>query len=193
MRIGFDIDGVLYPWTDAANDALAAKFGGRKLGEHLHWDWLKGQIPSEQWRWLWSAEGQRYSFGHVERIYPGVVDAVNAILRVPENRVHFVTHRDPRRTAEATARFLARHFGGHPWAGVHVVQNNVPKFSLAEWDVFVDDKPETVEELLTFSRAQVFTPARPWNEGLASLAELHPRLIRYEDPAEVAEWVLERS
>jgi hypothetical protein len=126
-----------------------------------------------------------------------VVEAFNAVLKNPENRCHFVTHRDPRHTALYTARFLRLHFGHHPWAGLHVVKSDVPKHGLMDWDVFVDDKPETVLAMLEYTRAQVFCPARPWNEDLIGYDGRGwtgaPRLIRYDDPAQVAEWVASRG
>lgn len=190
MNIGIDIDGVLFPWTDVANEAVVEHFDVPDPGPHQRWEWLKECITSGQWAWLWSAVGQDIVFSH-DRVYPDVVEAFNALLRNPAHRCHFVTHRDPRRTAVHTANFLSRHFGGHPWAGVHVVQGSVAKCELMEWDVFIDDKPETVREMLAFTQAMVFTPARPWNEELARIHT--PRLIRYRDPWTIVRWVEERS
>lgn len=198
MRVGIDIDGVLFPWDEAANEALMERFGIPDPGPHRYWNWLEDRVTPEQWAWLWSAEGQDVVFSQVARVYASAVSSFNAILKNPANRVHFVTHRDPRRTALWTAEFLQHHFGGHPWAGLHVLQNAVPKHTLAEWDVFIDDKVETVLAMLEHTRAQVFVPARPWNEELANPLwpgswAWHrygaPRLIRYDDPAVVAEWV----
>lgn len=181
MRIGVDIDGVLFPWTDVANQALVERFGIADPGEHTSWSYLRETIPPTCWRWLWSREGQDAVFSQVGRVYPGVVEAVNQLLK--EHEVHFVTHRDPRRTAVYTATFLALHFGRHPWGGVHVIRNGVQKQTLARWDAFVDDKPETVWAFLEQERARVFAPARPWNEELDdSIA-----LTRYTDPREIVE------
>lgn len=188
MRIGFDIDGVLFPWDETARDALVARFGIVRPGPSTEWSYLKKAITPEQWRWLWSPEGQDWSFGRFD-VYPGASEAVLAILKAG-HEVHFVTHRDPRRASAHTAAYLARHFKAHPWAGVHVLQTGTPKHALMEWDVFVDDKPSTVFEMLTHTGAQVFSPVRAWNDTLEELES--PRLVRYIDPACVAEWVLER-
>jgi hypothetical protein len=197
VLIGVDIDGVLYPWDECARDALVEQFGIERPGPSLDWDYLKNNVPSECWRWLWTAEGQDAAFGQTGRTYPHVADAVNAILRHGEHDVHFVTHRDPRRTAAWTAAFLTRHFGGHPWAGVHVTQASVAKRTLGRWDVFIDDKPETVCDFLHNTEAKVFTPARPWNQELNDVvlfqaAHGGDRFAFYDDPREVAEWVLSR-
>lgn len=193
MRIGIDIDGVLYPWADAANAAVVAQFGVPDPGPHQHWEWLKEQVTQEQWHWLWTDEGQAAAFGDLGLTYPGVVEAFLTFLKDPRHRCHFVTHRDPRRSGARTAAYLARHFGAHPWAGTHVLQNGTPKWKLMDWDVFIDDKVETALDMLEHTRAQVFVPARPWNEELTWCESRGwngtRRLIRYDDPAVVAEWV----
>jgi hypothetical protein len=60
--------------------------------------------------------------------------------------------------------------------------------------VFIDDKPETVWDFLANTGAQVFSPVRAWNveelEGYASSGT--PGLVHYDDPRQVAEWVLAR-
>lgn len=188
MLIGVDIDGVLYPWDECARDGLVAKFGIERPGPSLDWNYLKNNIAGEHWAWLWTEEGQNAAFGQVTRTYPFVTDAINALLRHGEHDVHFVTHRDPRRTAMHTAAFLSINFGGHPWAGVHVIQASVAKRRLQPWDVFIDDKPDTVFDFLANTNAQVFTPARLWNEDeLGGITD--PQLIRYDDPREINRWL----
>lgn len=190
LLIGVDIDGVLFPWCDVANETVMAKFGVPDPGPHVTWTHLRDVLLPAQWRWLWTAEGQDAVFSQVDRTYPEAVAAINVLLKAG-HLVHFVTHRDPRRTAITTACFLERHFRAHPWAGVHVVQNNVAKRTLARWDAFVDDKPETVLDMVGNSTAQVFAPVRPWNE-----AALHPvglsgfgaRLTHYDDPTAIVAW-----
>lgn len=182
MKIGIDIDGVLFPWDDVAREAVSARFGVEGLTPSTHWDYLKDNLPPTAWRWLWSREGQNEVFSQVGRTFPGAVEAVNCLLKAG-HEVHFVTHRDARRTAVYTSTFLTIHFGEHPWAGVHVVDGTVEKHRIQRWDAFVDDKTETVLALLKEERIRVFCPARPWNTELED--ELF--LTRYEDPREIVE------
>ena len=194
MNIGVDIDGVLYPWDEVARDVLVERFGIERPGPSTCWSYLKDVLPGELWRWLWSAEGQEEAFSRTWVTYPGATDAINGVLKLGHS-VHFVTHRDPRRTAVWTARFLARHFYAHPWAGVHVVQASVAKRRLLPWDVFVDDKPDTVFDFLANTGAMVFSPVRPWNvdelEGVAAGGRTN--LVHYTDPEAILEWVGARS
>lgn len=181
MRIGFDIDGVLFPWTEVANEALVAKFGIPDPGPHRSWDYVRNTVDPKHWAWLWTPEGSDAVFSQVDRVYPDVVQVVNHLLR-RGHEIHFVTHRDPRRTSGHTAAFLARHFGDHPWAGVHVLQNSVPKHTLGTWDAFVDDKPETVRNFLFESWTRhVFCPARLWNDELAGVYGV----VRYTNPWQI--------
>lgn len=192
MLIGFDIDGVLFPWDDAARYALVAEFSIPRPGPSTTWSYLKEIIEPAQWDWLWSHAGQDAVFGQVGRTYTRSVDAVNALLKAG-HRVHFVTHRDPRKTAIHTATFLRLHFGRHPWAGIHVVQNDVAKRRLQPWDVFVDDKPETVHDFLGNTSAMVFAPVRPWNvDELGDINDPH-LFHHYDDPTDVVRWVAARS
>lgn len=187
MRICVDIDGVLFPWDIAARDTLLARFG-IALGPSTAWHGIRDSVDSSTWRWLWSAEGQDVVFGQTSRCYESAVRAVDALLRLG-HEVHFVTHRDPRRTLHHTAEFLGRHFPGGPaWAGVHSVKSRTPKRSLGRWDVMIDDKPETVLDMAARESAMVFAPLRPWNA-----AELEgrdgPYLHVYTNPWDVVRWV----
>jgi hypothetical protein len=197
VLIGFDIDGVLFPWADVANDALVRRFGIADPGPHTTWLHLKNTITDDQWAWLWGSEGHEAIFGRVLPVYEDGVRAVNAILDAG-HYVHFVTHRNPRRALTYTARFLDRHFGHRNWSGVHVVNNAFEKRTLAPWDVFVDDKPETVIDLLANTDVHVFMPDRPWNQELAleGIANGEDDLVgfaRYFDAMDILDWVEGRA
>lgn len=159
MRIGVDIDGTLYPWTLSANKAVEEKFGIEGLTEHTHWDYLYDQLTPEQWKWVWSADAAEAVFGR-EESYDGCIEAVNQLC--DEYDVHFVTHRNPLLTSEVTARWIAERF--HNYAGIHVISNKVSKTSLGTWDVFIDDKPDTIVEFLDKTNTIMLVPSRPWNE-----------------------------
>lgn len=161
MRIGIDVDGTVYRWADAVNKALAEQFGITGLGEHTSWDYLRDKLTREQWRWVWSSDAAERVFGQLDMAYPQAVDVVNALANVHE--VHFVTHRNPYRTSDVTGAWLRHHFRNY--RGVHVMANSCAKWELGRWDVFIDDKPETVAGFLAHSDALTLMPARPWNGG----------------------------
>jgi hypothetical protein len=185
MRVGIDIDGVIFPWTEAANRAVSVQFGIDVKGDHLHWDWLQERLTKEQWRWVWSEEGQKRTFDRPTFVYPGVQKSFGRILD-SGHECHFVTHRNPTICGPATTRLLARQFEGHSWGGTHILRDT-PKHELLKWHVFIDDKPSTVIDFLTATRTIVFSPVRPWNTELAKYKT--KRLIRYEDPEEIVDWL----
>ena len=190
MRIGIDIDGVLFPFDTVARHVLARYFPGHKVPQQpsKSWSALKGEVAPELWRWLWSPRGQATVFSQSKRCYRDAVQVVRALLASSDHEVHFVTHRDPAITGIYTSRFLAEHFDGLRWAGLHMLgqQATMTKRHLARWDVFVDDKPETVFEFLMHTDTQVFAPRRPWNES-----ELEDTLgfTIYDNPGVILDYI----
>lgn len=136
-----------------------AKFGIDDPGEHQHWDYLENLVGRKKFSWLWTSDAAEMVFGRLDLIYPGAVDAVTALKR--ENEIHFVTHRNPRRTSEVTGRWLNYWF--EDYNGVHVLNNRCKKWELGEWDVFIDDKPSTVLGFLKNTDALMLMPERAWN------------------------------
>ena len=160
MLIGVDIDGCTYPFTTAVNEAVEAKFGITDLEEHTSWNYLKDRITPAQWGWVWTPDAAEAVFGRCDLIYRGAGEVVNELCRAHE--VHFVTHRDPPSVAAITATWLQCHFAGYQ--GVHVLRNSVKKTTVMAWDVFIDDKNETIWEF-TEAGVPILAPARPWNEA----------------------------
>ncbi len=183
MRIGVDIDGVLFPWDTVAREAIADRFG-INLGPSDRWYAIKETAGKPAWKWLWSREGQDHVFGQVSQCYPDAVEAVRALI-LGGHKVHFVTHRDPARTLGHTAAFLEAHFQGTRWAGVHSARKT-PKRTLGPWDVFVDDKPDTVRDFVANTGARVFAPRRTWNAELG--VYVFPTFTYYDDPWAIVDW-----
>jgi len=186
VRIAVDIDGVLFPWDDVARGALQFTFGTHTRASG-HWHALKEAVDTREWRWLWTRAGQDMVFG-ADHAYGNAVAAVRELLAMG-NEVHFVTHRDPRLTLHHTAAFLSRHFGDGPaWAGVHSIKSRTPKRALGPWDLMIEDKPDTVFDVVAQENTMVFAPLRPWNRAELEGAD-GPYLRTYTDPADIVEWV----
>lgn len=191
MRVCVDIDGVLFPWDTVAREVVE-DVHGIVVDPSTSWYGIRDALPGSVWRWLWSEEGQDLVFGQTERHYESAVLAVRALLLLG-HEVHFVTHRDPRRTLAHTAAFLGRHFSAGPhWAGVHSVKSSTPKRTLGPWDMLIDDKPETVLDVASRETTMVFAPLRTWNE--AELEGRDGRHLRvYTNPWEFVHWAEVRS
>jgi hypothetical protein len=94
--------------------------------------------------------------------------------------VHFVTHRHPTYVAEITARWIRHYFKNY--SGLHVLSNKVSKTSLGHWDVFIDDKPDTIEEFLANTDTLMYVPSREWNKDVVGG-------IRFDDWKEVLDGI----
>jgi len=177
MLIGIDIDGTLYDWTKAVNQAVVAQFGIPDPGPHTSWDYLKDLLGGDdRWAWIWSNEAAPYVFGAEGMLYDGCQRVVNDLCR--EHDVHFCTHRNPAKTGAVTARWLNGHFQGY--RGLHVLDNGVSKSDVMDWDVFIDDKTETIAEFMENTVVDVLVPTRDWNAGYK-----HRNLKRFDRWADV--------
>ena len=177
LRIGIDVDGTVYPWTEAVNAAVMERFPETPdPGEHQTWDYLKELLGSdERWRWLWSTEAASAVFGRLDLIYPGAAEAINGLAK--HHDIHFVTHRNPNKSAIATAFWLNEWFPS--FKGVHILDNSVPKHDCYDFDVFIEDKPETIYGFSSYAPGvTTLMPMRPWNADFAH-AQGGPKHIFY--------------
>jgi 5'(3')-deoxyribonucleotidase len=155
MKIGMDIDGVLYKWIPTARYLIEAQFG-IKVPESKHWDTIKESIPAEAWRWLWAAGVERGLFRH-GNAYKGSFDAMDAIV-AQGHILHLCTYR-PERARQDTEDWVAFH--RIPHSGLHILDSKVPKSSL-KCDLYVDDKPENIADVVSHGYKGLLWN-RPWN------------------------------
>lgn len=184
MVVGFDIDDVLYPWVPIVHRTVLRELNIDlpPLTRFSEWE-----IYPDAWNWLWQEHVQLEIISHFHRVIKGMKGVVRHIAEAG-HEVHFVTHRkQPEYSTLPTAKFLERHFGHFPWGGVHVLSPHMPKAELMDWDVFVDDKSETIRDVLHRTDAMCFAPARTWNVDLEGYGD--GRLVRYTDPWAIAKWV----
>lgn len=164
MRIGVDIDGVMYQWEKTARymlreilpDSPYTKDGS--LGsESTHWNYIADNVSPEHWKWLWT-EGVRLGLFRYGHMHPGTIKAVRELAKLGE--VIAITHR-PKDAVEDTLAWLS--FNKLPLSGIHILTNQEPKTSVQRCDYYIDDKPENCIELLT-TGSTVAMPLREWNE-----------------------------
>jgi uncharacterized HAD superfamily protein len=177
MRIGVDIDGVMYKWgktvrymmrevlKEEAPDIYALKphtadgpMGGSD-SKITDWDYFQNNVTKEQWRWLWS-EGIRLGLFRYGHLYSGTIQAIRKLSKIGD--VYIITHRPPQAVND-TLDWLA--FQRLPIKGVSLLTNQEPKSSVKpECDVYIDDKPENVYDLANNTDARlVVLMSRPWN------------------------------
>lgn len=166
MRIGLDIDGVMYKWDKTARYMLREvlpnspyKMGPLKESESQYWNWIKDNVSPEHWRWLWEeAVGLGlYRYGH---LYPGTVQAVRELATVGE--VVLITHR-PKDAIRDTVAWLS--LLDLPVAGMSFLTNMEPKsLVLPHCDIYLDDKPENIVDLMENTSGDAVMMHQPWNK-----------------------------
>lgn len=170
MRIGLDIDGVMYQWDKTTRYMLREVLPDSPYKDLLHqdslsWDWVQERVAPEHWNWLWT-EGVRLGLFRYGHLYSGTIQAVRELATLGE--VVLITHR-PKQAVNDTLAWLT--YQNLPLAGVHLLTNQENKASVRPWcDVYLDDKPENITDLCEGTPAQlVCLMRRPWN-----LAWEHP-------------------
>lgn len=181
MKIGLDVDGVLYRWGKAARAVMSECFGveiseDEWFGEH--------HCTPDQWTWMWSDEGVARVF-YEGRVFPGAVAFVRRLQDLGE--VHLITAIPPNAEA-ARARWLRRRgLGSLP---LHVVnpptvndgRNPAVKSEVRpQCDVYIDDNPANCVELAQNTTARlVILVDHTWNRGKEweELIKPYPQITR---------------
>lgn len=164
MRIGLDVDGVMYQWDKTARymlrdvlpDSPYTKDG--PLGvESKNWHYIKEQVSREHYNWLWN-EGVKLGLFRHGHMYPGTIQAVRALAKLGD--IVIITHR-PDKAVRDTLAWLAYH--ELPLSEIHILSNQEPK-SQVRVDFFLDDKPENCVDMRQ-NGGEVFLMSRPWNKA----------------------------
>jgi uncharacterized HAD superfamily protein len=179
MRIGVDIDGVMYQWSPTARYMLREILPNSPytkdgpLGEEsLSWNYIQDNVSEEHWKWLWT-EGVRLGLFRHGHLYPGTIKAIRALAEYGD--VVAITHR-PKQAVHDTVAWLA--FQNLPLAGLHILTRQEPKSTVKpECDVYIDDKTENCWDLFDNTQARkVCLMDRPWNRDCAD-----PAILRVYD------------
>lgn len=179
MRIALDLDGVCYAWDKTARYMLRKKIAatGQVIPPELfrdsqHWNEIEEVVGPENFQWLWT-DGVRdglFRYGHC---YTGAIEGVTELCEMGD--VHIVTAR-PKTAYKDTIDWLSFMFDKSTISGVHFTggesKSSVPA------DVYIDDAPHNIEQLLKAGH-QVVSVLRPWNQSLGSReAETWPGIVR---------------
>lgn len=185
MRIGLDIDGVMYQWDKTARYMLREvlpdspyKKDGPLGKESAHWDYIKEHVEPEHWRWLWK-EGVELGLFRYGHLYPGTIVALRQLATIGE--LILITHR-PKQALNDTLAWLG--YLDLPVAEFHFLNHEQSKSSVQpQCDVYLDDKIENCEDLARNTKAQVVALMdRPWNQrGFTTTALGIHRVYNWRD------------
>lgn len=154
-RWGIDLDGVVYRFDATARFLLKWHFG-IDVPVPNRWDGVKEAAGREAWRWLWNNGIKHHGLFRHGHLYKGSVEALKELARLGD--VVIVTSR-PNLAKLDTMDFLRYH--QIPLSEL----NFVAQKSQIPCDIYYDDSPEVVDDLLRNTESLVCLQARPWNGG----------------------------
>jgi 5'(3')-deoxyribonucleotidase len=165
--IGLDLDEVCYDFMGIANFMLAKRIMARggNLPPMLFRRWHTWEEPREQldpadWEWLFTGgipEGV-YRYGHVVK---GAIDGARELASLGD--VMIITQR-PKEAVHDTLAWLTFMFHRVPLADVIIQNNGLGKSAVTPVpDVYVDDNPHVVTDVLQNTKSRVVLFGRPHN------------------------------
>lgn len=170
MRIGLDIDGVMYEWDKTARYMLREVLPNSPYKDSLRtesqsWNYIQEMVLPEHWDWLWD-EGVKLGLFRYGHLFPGTIQAVRALAQ--KNEIIIITHR-PKQAVNDTLDWLS--YLKLPLTGVHILSNGEKKSSvLPHCDIYLDDKPENIVDYLLNTEAASVLREQPWNRVYARSA-----------------------
>jgi 5'(3')-deoxyribonucleotidase len=169
-RFGIDVDGVMYQFQKTALYMLNTMRGyDLKLEEFTYWNQPKDRVKNNDWQWLWSGgvKDGLFRYGH---LYKGTIEAIRVLNVLGD--VVIITHR-PRNAVQDTLDWLA--YLRLPFMETHLLTDGQPK-SAIKCDLYVDDKPENIEDFDHNTDGLALLWDRPWNHD--SILELYSMRAR---------------
>ena len=172
MRIGLDVDGVMYHFQKTACYMLNKEFGYSLSPEAWsHWNWPKDIVDKKHWQWLWGTgvKNGLFRYGH---LYKGTIEAVRDLSN--RGDVVIITSR-PRHAVQDTLDWIS--YINLPIREVHILSDGEPKSSVRHCDFYVDDKPENIEDYYKNTNGHPMLWRRSWNSTYGTDPELYPFYI----------------
>lgn len=157
MRVGLDMDGVIYNFVEDLRDYLTNNLhrSPETLPEPDRWEfWTDWNMSFKQFKYVMESgieSGELFANGPM---YDGA-EGIN-YLTSKGHTVHILTHRDHRVEQRTYDWFASKGLT------VHSITLNGDK-TAEEFDIYFDDKPENVAAVLEAGR-KAFLLDRPWNQ-----------------------------
>lgn len=164
MRVGIDVDGVVYDWDGSARRILKRLFG-LNIGVSQNWDYIDSRCTKEQWSELWNDHSQDLFTGG--SYYPGAINTVETLAL--DHEIFFITAA-PEAVRKSRGTNLFLDFVGIN--GVVFVNPGNNDKTLLKCDIYLDDKQETVAHY-HHTGHRVLLMDRPWNRDYDNPKEIH--------------------
>jgi uncharacterized HAD superfamily protein len=178
LRLGLDLDGVLYRWTDTARYLLQEHWAVDP-GESQYFDWIKDNVPAHAWEWLWREGITEHGLFRYGSLYKGSREFLSRMTQYCDNVI--ITSR-PASAALDTMDWLS--YQRIPTSEVHIIGARQKKSTVEpKCDIYIDDATHNALDILENTEAPIIVPDRPYNQDLPS----NPRVIRTKSWQQVEE------
>lgn len=156
MNIGFDLDGVLYPWHEAVTQYLEIYKKNLNVSYKDLWSDPYKYLSEEEWDYLASIPTVYET--HVPQ--QKALDLLNKLDKEGHS-IFYITHRWSSDVMRVTERYLSKY--NFPQRNNLIsTKDKGQAVRSHEIDLFVEDKPETLEELSGLCK--VIGISHLWNE-----------------------------
>lgn len=178
VRVGLDLDGVIYKWQDTAIYLLDSQ---RKVS-HItykdwgYWDYLKTEISDADWKWLWSDGVTNHGLFRYGSIFKGSREFLQRMESYCDNVV--ITSRPPSAVRD-TMDWLS--YQKVPTSEVHIISTTPKSQVQPQCDVYIDDATHNCLDLLQHTEGEVVMPDRPWNQDFGDEPEGFHRTTSWEE------------
>ena len=173
LRIGLDVDGVLYNWEAQARNLLKREFSV-DLPISSEWDSIKDSVTEYQWYWLWNdALYELFTDGEP---CSGIKDGVRELSELGD--IVIITN-TPKRISDARLQWLLDH--EIHIDEYHLVDSNSDKSKITPLcDVYIDDSHHVALDLFNNTDKYILLWDRPWNESFYISSDKFFRVASWE-------------
>lgn len=148
MRIGLDLDGVVYDWSAAARFLIEREFGIRidlSPKRYTHWRYIENHLSPSQVIWLWTS-GVSNGLFLLGSPIEGSIEFIRRVASA-DDEVVLITNR-PMVAREDTVRWLRSNLGDlYNRLKLRFLLPGIPKSTVRpRCDIYLDDKPSNAAD-----------------------------------------------
>lgn len=159
LRLGQDIDGVLYRWSDTARYLLKTHWDV-DVEESTYYDYIKDHVSPEAWKWLWNEGVKNHGLFRYGSLYKGAREFLDRIQDYCD--IVIITSR-PASAVRDTMDWLS--YQRIPTSEVHVVNPGQAKSDVhPHCDVYFDDAEHNAIDILSNTNSLFIMSDKPWNQ-----------------------------
>lgn len=181
MRIGLDLDGVVYKWDDTVK-YLIKRYFDIQLADATDWDSYERQLKDlgrrDAWKWLWSKGITEYGMFKHGSLYKGAREGIREIAAKGE--IVILTKRPPL-AQQDTLEWLA--YQKLPTSEIHILNHG--RKSDVKCDAYIDDSMANAIDILNNTDGLMLLWDRPWNQSTEYWPETDSRFRRVSSWEEV--------